>query len=87
MSFKVAPAGTPLESAEKFKEIGDAFLAIAPTLTEAFDELGRAAQKTATAFRASFITFGLTKRERRRFETALARMDRRPALIHKGRKP
>lgn len=86
MSFKIAPAGTPLESAEKFKEIGDAFTSMVPTLAAAFDELGKAATRTATAFQASF-TITMTRRERKRFQTALARTNRRPALIHKGKKP
>jgi hypothetical protein len=86
MNVMIAPAGTPLESAEKFKQIGDAFLTIAPALSSAFDELSKAAARTATAFQASF-TLTMSRRDRRRMQTAFARMDRRPSLIHKGGKP
>ena len=86
MSIKFAPAGTPLESAEKFKEIGDAFASIAPTLTAAFDELGKAAVRTAASFQGAF-NVTMTRRELRRFQAAMARLDRRPPLLHKGGKP
>lgn len=88
MNIKVAPAGTPLENAEHFNEIGRAFSEVGFALEASMRQVALAAEqarRSFTRFSAAY-DFMMTRRERRRMQTALARIARRPALIHNGKK-
>lgn len=86
-SMRVARPGTPLGSPTEWVDITASIasfqLGFARTAA-AMDELHRAATKASQTL---MLTFPLTKSEHRRMETLRARMNRRPALIHNGRKP
>lgn len=86
VSVKVAPVNTPISSAEKFIEIGRALSAIVPVVARSMRQMGEAAERAGQYFRAS-MTLTTSRRTRRQMVTALARMNRKPALIHNGRKP
>lgn len=80
MTVKMDPT-----TAEKFKQIAAAFESMAPVIARTLKAFGDAAERAGMTIRAGFIAKG-SKRRERQMETVIARANRRPSLIHNGRK-
>ena len=86
-TMRIARPGTPLDAETEWVDISPSIAAINLGFARTADAMYEMGQAAIRASQTITLAFPMSKRERRQMRTRFARLNRRPALIHKGGKP